>query len=92
MHKQRRMRRHSVAVAARSLIVRAGKTSMLIVGRGVAAQRTDCGNEMRGHDAEAAAALLQRGQQPALDLHQTCRAGAPVTNLRYTSCSSAISY
>ena len=86
------MRTQSVAVAARSVIEHAGRSSMMIAGRGVAAKRTCAGHEVRGHDAEAAAALLQRGKQPALDLHQTCRAGAPVTNLRYTSCSSASSY
>ena len=67
------MRTQSVAVAARSVIVCAGKSSMMIVGRGVASKRTECGHEVRGHDAEAAAALLQRGKQPALDLRQPRR-------------------
>ena len=57
---------------------------MMHDGRDVAATRTDVGDEVRGHDAEAEAALRRHVEQPALDLHQTCRAGAPVTNLRYT--------
>ena len=57
VHEKRRMRTQSVAVAARSIIVRAGRSSMMKVGLVVAAKRTGDGNEVRGHDAAAAAAL-----------------------------------
>ena len=75
-----------------SVIMCAGKPSMMRDGRDVAAKRTNVDDDVRGHDAEAAAALRRDVEQPALDLHQTCRAGAPGPDLRYTSCSSAKSY
>ena len=85
------MRTQSVAVTARSVIEHAGRSSMMIAGRGVAAKRAYAGHAMRGHDAEAAAALRRHVEQPALDLRQPRRAGALVLDLRYTSCSSATS-
>ena len=65
---------------------------MMHEGRDVSAKRTDVGDEVRGHDAEAAAALRRHVEQPALDLRQARRSGAPGPDLRYTSCSSAKSY
>ena len=40
------------------------KGSMMHEGRGVAAKRTEGGNEVCEHGAAAAAALRQRGEQP----------------------------
>ena len=75
------------------VIEHAGRSSMMIAGRGVAAKRACAGHAMRGHDAEAAAALRRHVEQPALlYLRQPRRAGAPVLDLRYTSCSRATSY
>ena len=65
MHEKRRGRTWSVAVAAPSVIVHAGRSSMMIVGRGVAAKRTGGGHQVRGHGAAAEAALRERDEQPA---------------------------
>ena len=54
-----------MAVAAPSVIEHAGRSSMMIFGRGVAAKRTDGGHQVRGHGAAAEAALRERDEQPA---------------------------
>ena len=59
------MRTQSVAVAAHSVIVRAGRSCMMIVGRGVAVKGTGGRNQVRGHGAAAEAALRRDAEQPA---------------------------
>ncbi len=64
-----------------SIIVRAGRCRMMIVGRGVAAKCTGGGHHVRGHGAAVADALRERGHQPCLDLHSARRPGASAARL-----------